>query len=1109
MCDMEGWDDNAGVCIIGERLDNSFREVMSDCDSRRTLRDFLERIFNVKDPKAMYRLIARACWDSRNTCDMDIYEGLMESIQEDNSGIVATVSSSWRQVRQLSHQRKELLRETSAVLGYIGKHGRIRDYLSIGDNGKMVVPLCKELGIDKDRVTIAHDREPIDTDVAASLERGSVDPIGHFVYIDYEDAAKSLSTLPSHSQDLITINMGLHHFPQKHIIPLLTQLRRILRVGGVLILREHDTDISKHPKLLPMLHVAHMVFNAATKVAVRVERHERRAFRSVLEWRTIVESVGLVDTLVYDMEKGDPTWDEMMCFVNPAHDDDTDDLPTTKRPSDVSTANITQGMRTSDSAIPIQGGQKMLAAAPAVLLEIGKECIRGAQSGLPKLQQVVEDLSKEFLSRGHAAMVQSVTQRFVKPLQVVLDRFGPYMGGVTLKEGDMDFIGPEVCLVIETLKRRVDKGIATPAEMTIVSVLSDLEDVLPSLTPGNNGEGEGEGGGEGEGEGEGGDTTTARTGASLSSGSDTDDTDERVYREAMTSRGLSRHRVFSAEEIKVEVKSVLQHIPHITHPSFIDAFGLHPVAGSALRALMPAPGEVPGGVEGLHNHIASRMCTWLLTRLDATAWEELTQALHHVRQSPPEAPTKSKMLDPRDPWHGVALAVLGSSRMHMTKMQSWQARAVGLGEFVTLWKQAHQNRTQPQIQRQPSGPAAEVASGTLKSIKAVLKKMREDDQVYTTEINDNEYFDIHGVQEVIHAKFGYKTLTADYVECTEQVKALYLHGSTLRLRGRNVTKDLSDAGLPVASVVDPLRLAMYNKRRKLKLTYVMTRADSSLVLTQSQRLSDLLRAGGHIRTAREGSGHWTWFKLPEWLQVEIMQIFGRSMETQPWYRFPFIDFIKLYCSVLKNEVKVVKEQFDWKTAMMSHAFISDAVPAVVMGALFAQLKALAFPLQKILGEEYDTTGLVEEVCVTLPTPPRDMNEWERIHPGIRNVRNVAEELYVLQVPTFKAMTTAFKKMALSLNDARLLQISNQSIVQVRARCDDAGLKLLQHAPPTGCELKFTFQLPVDNEHRHNRRLRPLQHCVSLAVQVPFLLDLIRAWHLSNNVHIEQIYDFYS
>ncbi len=105
--------------------------------------------------------------------------------------------------------------------------------------------------------------------------------------------------------------MGLHHFPLDKLGKFLENVHRILRLGGVFIVREHDG----REELKPMLDCAHSVFNAVTGVEERDERREIRAFRSVREWITIIESYGFKDLGIYEMQSNDPTEDYMLCFT--------------------------------------------------------------------------------------------------------------------------------------------------------------------------------------------------------------------------------------------------------------------------------------------------------------------------------------------------------------------------------------------------------------------------------------------------------------------------------------------------------------------------------------------------------------------------------------------------------------------------------------------------------------------------------------------------------------------------------------------------------------------------------------------------------------------------
>jgi SAM-dependent methyltransferase len=95
--------------------------------------------------------------------------------------------------------------------------------------------------------------------------------------------------------DLVTINQGLHHLNQAGLMDFLAQVKRILRPGGLFIVREHDAT----PDLLPVLDLAHSVFNAVLGVSPRDERAELRAFRPVAEWIEIMEAAGLSNTHLY------------------------------------------------------------------------------------------------------------------------------------------------------------------------------------------------------------------------------------------------------------------------------------------------------------------------------------------------------------------------------------------------------------------------------------------------------------------------------------------------------------------------------------------------------------------------------------------------------------------------------------------------------------------------------------------------------------------------------------------------------------------------------------------------------------------------------------------
>ena len=66
--------------------------------------------------------------------------------------------------------------------------------------------------------------------------------------------------------------------------------------GAIFVVREHDM---KKESLRCVLDCAHSVFNAVTGVTLSKEKSEIRGFRSVLEWRKIIENYGFKDLKVF------------------------------------------------------------------------------------------------------------------------------------------------------------------------------------------------------------------------------------------------------------------------------------------------------------------------------------------------------------------------------------------------------------------------------------------------------------------------------------------------------------------------------------------------------------------------------------------------------------------------------------------------------------------------------------------------------------------------------------------------------------------------------------------------------------------------------------------
>lgn len=280
---------------VSDRRQGSYKKLTSSPSLRKAfVEGFLKNIFNIENNQMLYRMMAKCVWDPRNgEDDLEIYSSLLVELGE-TRGAVSKATSFWKQVKQLRAQKLELSNETASIIGKIGKIGKLHDYCSIGDFGKMVLPLRASLGM-KGQVWVVHDNQS--EDIPAVLERGASKPIGNLISIDYSQPGNIKLEIPSEGCDLVTLNQGLHHFPQHQIMRFLAEIYRILRPGGIFIVREHDAK----EELMPMLDLAHSVFNAVLGVPRTEEREEIRAFRSIADWKEIIQASGLVDTLVYEV----------------------------------------------------------------------------------------------------------------------------------------------------------------------------------------------------------------------------------------------------------------------------------------------------------------------------------------------------------------------------------------------------------------------------------------------------------------------------------------------------------------------------------------------------------------------------------------------------------------------------------------------------------------------------------------------------------------------------------------------------------------------------------------------------------------------------------------
>ena len=300
--------DGADVVKVREHGVNSYQEVLDAASLRGKFEQFLAHVFHIEPPRELLSVITSATLLPACVDDGDVYTAIRDTLAARKCQAWCKGRAMVRQLAQLGAQKTDLTLQTSRICHALGLVGALQDMVSVGDAGKVVQNIRRRLNM-RGRTWVVHDQQ---RGLLDAVERGSPFSVGRFVPIDY--AKPTLSGVPSASADLLTLNQGLHHFPQHTLVPFLAEVRRVLRPGGVFLLREHDAV----PELIPILDLAHSVFNAVvTDTTEAEERAEIRAFRPVAAWRDIVTAAGFDDPMVADADEKDPTEDIMMAFVRP------------------------------------------------------------------------------------------------------------------------------------------------------------------------------------------------------------------------------------------------------------------------------------------------------------------------------------------------------------------------------------------------------------------------------------------------------------------------------------------------------------------------------------------------------------------------------------------------------------------------------------------------------------------------------------------------------------------------------------------------------------------------------------------------------------------------
>src|SRR5262249_41586728 len=158
---------------------------------------------------------------------------------------------------------------TAELLGPVRS---VRGYVEIGTPGRYVKALRKRVAIEG-AVLVANDSAP-GLSLEDVIERGQLARAGQYVPLGNYDRLDA-GRIPDASVELVTNYIGFHHAPADRLEPFVASIRRILKPGGRLIVRDHDVD---SPQMEAMVALAHDVFNAGVKLSWQQNHEQIRNF---------------------------------------------------------------------------------------------------------------------------------------------------------------------------------------------------------------------------------------------------------------------------------------------------------------------------------------------------------------------------------------------------------------------------------------------------------------------------------------------------------------------------------------------------------------------------------------------------------------------------------------------------------------------------------------------------------------------------------------------------------------------------------------------------------------------------------------------------------------
>lgn len=277
---------------------SEFKAIFSDTVWSDRFYKFLHNIYRLYPEDQFHSLIRQA------SQELDNDEATYRHIQRNLKSIKPFLADLRLALPSLFKQKGEMARQTLRLLG---DKREINTYLEIGSTGRYISELRKHVKV-KGAIILVNEVVPGYSPIDIA-ERGQLSKLGDFYPLNnYTPLNQAIA---SESVDLLSCYIGLHHIELDKLDAFVASIARVLRPGGMFILRDHDVTT---PEMHTFVSLVHTVFNAGLNESWETNQAELRFFRPVNEWVEVLARHGLRDLGHRELQAHDPSDNVLMAF---------------------------------------------------------------------------------------------------------------------------------------------------------------------------------------------------------------------------------------------------------------------------------------------------------------------------------------------------------------------------------------------------------------------------------------------------------------------------------------------------------------------------------------------------------------------------------------------------------------------------------------------------------------------------------------------------------------------------------------------------------------------------------------------------------------------------